>query len=69
MNGRDAPELIAYAGGTTETDPDDPEVEPEDAGGVTIHRTFDRVANLNVAFGALVDDHDLEEIDAGEDAE
>jgi hypothetical protein len=72
VNEYDVPELTTRAGGKIDTKATvNEESYVEYAGGTSLTREFDRVDDLDLAFSALVEKHDLDELEAddgGEDA-
>lgn len=57
------PKLHVYAGGKYEAYTE-PEVDDEYVGGETITRSFNTVSDLRVAFSALQEKYDLQEVKA-----
>lgn len=57
------PKLYVYAGGKYEAYAE-PEVDDEYVGGETITRSFNSVSDLCVAFSALQEKYDLQEVQA-----
>jgi len=69
VNEYDVPKLTTRAGGNLNRIDINDHSRLEYAGGCSLTREFDRVEDLNLAFEALVEKHDLEELDADEDGE
>ena len=69
VNDHHNPVLLTYAGGRLERYPDEPTLDPEYVGSDTtqVRQDFDHVDHLDAEFQALVERHDLDELDADEE--